>query len=305
MVNRCRVFLLVERIYGTPVTEERFRATCCLFGSRSPCRLWALGRSRRSLRYAPSRASCRVSSAPGKFRRLFCSRWLGWLWVSRGCWSLTVPRPSCRASPGTNSRTSSRALRCLLCSRSRWIYRRQRFRLALFRSGLSSSLFRTSSSTSLRLLCRCRIRSLGLSRRRLGSRRTFLTIPLPLIPTSRRFRTSPSSSSSSNSRSTSTVPSLLILLLPLPLQIPLDLENLPRHLQPPTPHRIQQPHLRNSLILRRREPIMQQLRFIPVSHGVWCFVCGAGIKEGLELGDGRAAVEVVVGGFDVEAVDGE
>jgi len=28
-------------------------------------------------------------------------------------------------------------------------------------------------------------------------------------------------------------------------------------------------------------------------------------KEGLQLGDGRAAVLVVVGGFDVEAVDGE
>ena len=53
---------------------------------------------------------------------------------------------------------------------------------------------------------------------------------------------------------------------------------------------------------------MQQLCFIPVSHGVWCLVRsagGAGVEEGLELRDGRAAVEIVAGGFDVEAVDGE
>lgn len=49
---------------------------------------------------------------------------------------------------------------------------------------------------------------------------------------------------------------------------------------------------------------MQQLRFVPMAHRVGGG--GAdGLEEGLQFGDGRAAVQVVAGGFDVETVDGE
>ena len=52
---------------------------------------------------------------------------------------------------------------------------------------------------------------------------------------------------------------------------------------------------------------MQQLRLVPMAHGIRRCGCagGGGLEEGLELGDGRATVEIVARGFDVEAVDGE
>lgn len=52
---------------------------------------------------------------------------------------------------------------------------------------------------------------------------------------------------------------------------------------------------------------MQQLRFVPMADGIrrCCCAGGGGLEEGLELGDGCAAVQIVALGFDVEAVDGE
>ena len=52
---------------------------------------------------------------------------------------------------------------------------------------------------------------------------------------------------------------------------------------------------------------MQELRFVPMAHGIRrrSGTGGGGLEEGLELGDGRATVQIVARGFDVEAVDGE